>query len=124
MQTSHSSGTSRVAEADETTWRGVVLDANAKVRRCAGAGPAERHPGHSEPKFKAPPAPPPRSPGLIHRARTLLLRAASFAVERARARRRSARDERLVASFDDCKLRDIGIDPRTFRIDSTMTSWR
>jgi hypothetical protein len=72
----------------------------------------------------APSTLPPCSTGFVRRWRAIFARALTRAVERAKAWRQRALDQRLLARFDDCKLWDIGIDPRTAETDRTMTSWR
>jgi uncharacterized protein YjiS (DUF1127 family) len=62
--------------------------------------------------------PPPRRTSFVRRWRAILAGAVTYAVERAKARRRRALDGRLLASFDEHKLQDIGIDRYTARIDS------
>ena len=54
-----------------------------------------------------------RGAGSLRGWRAILAGAVARIVERVKTRRRRALDRRLVASFDDHKLRDIGLDRRT-----------
>jgi hypothetical protein len=86
---------------------------NGKAFRSAGPLTVERCPRGSEPECEAGKAE--RSCGagtnFIDHLRTSLALAVKRVAELAEARRRCERDERLIASFDDDKLRDIGLGP-------------
>jgi hypothetical protein len=77
--------------------------AHADAARCAGIASAET-------------AALPRGAGPLRRWGAILAEAVARVARHVKTRRRRARDWRLIASFDDHKLRDIGLDRHTDRL--------
>jgi uncharacterized protein YjiS (DUF1127 family) len=62
--------------------------------------------------------------GRAANCRAILGRALAQLVERVAAWERRRRNRRLLASFDDRMLRDVGIDRSAAECDSTVSFWR
>jgi hypothetical protein len=117
MQMPQGAGRLPAAAAAAAALRGAASQRNGAAHRCAEPELVERSARRPGPECEAREAPPPRGAGFLRRWRAILAGWVTHAVERAKARRRAALDRRLLASFDDDKLRDIGLDRSTAEVD-------